>query len=137
MRQLRPSLIVVIAVCALVGGMLGGALTSASAQTAPTVGVETFDVQPDANGYVTLPAGADDGLLSIACTGSWPLGGTNVIPTQVPTNVRSTTTRMRVWNHLGQPVRAPADVFVNCAEAFGTPAAMASFQAKTPNRPHG
>jgi hypothetical protein len=137
MRQLRPSLIVLIAVCSLVGGMLAGALTSANAQTAHSVGVETFDVQPDANGYVILPAGADDGLFSIACTGSFPLGGTSVIPTQVPTNVRPTVTRMRVWNHLGQPVRAPADVFVNCVEDFLSATAMARFQAKTPSHLHG
>jgi hypothetical protein len=136
-RQLRPYLVVLVAACALVGGVLGGALSGASAQPARSVGVESFDVQPDASGFVTLPAGHDDGLLGIACTGGWPLGGTSVIPTQVPTNVRATVTRMRVWNHLGQPVRAPADVYVNCVEDFASAAAMATFQARTPDHLRG
>jgi hypothetical protein len=67
-------------------------------------------VDPDANGYVVLEGGTDIGLQAVVCSGSNPQGGTSQIPAQVMCQLRSTTTLIRVKNHVGANVTAPVRI---------------------------
>jgi hypothetical protein len=61
-------------------------------------------VDPDVNGYVVLDVGTGDGLQAVVCSGSNPQGGTSQIPAQVMCQLRSTTTLVRIKNHVGANV---------------------------------
>ena len=49
------------------------------------VASDVFD--PDINGYASIAAGTNDGILGVECGGSNPQGGTVQIPSQVMTQL--------------------------------------------------
>ncbi|HZD69227.1 MAG TPA: hypothetical protein VFA45_10015 [Actinomycetes bacterium] len=88
-------------------------------------------VDPDVNGYAVLQGGtADIGLQAVVCSGSNPQGGTSQIPAQVMCQLRSTTTLIRVKNHVGASVTAPVRIvlFGDFGEETPPATAQATFQ---------
>src|SRR6266511_4306512 len=87
-------------------------------------------VDPDANGYVVLGGGTDIGLQAVVCSGSNPQGGTPQIPAQVMCQLRSTTTLIRIKNHVGANVTAPVRIILFGDFGAETPptTAQATFQ---------
>jgi hypothetical protein len=87
-------------------------------------------LDPDVNGYAVLEGGTDIGLQAVVCSGSNPQGGTSQIPAQVMCQLRSTTTLIRVKNHVGANVTAPVRIvlFGDFGPETPTTTAQATFQ---------
>src|SRR6266511_4030047 len=102
----------------------------AGAQTVTGDVILSASVVVDANGYVVLGGGTDIGLQAVVCSGSNPQGGTPQIPAQVMCQLRSTTTLIRIKNHVGANVTAPVRIILFGDFGAETPptTAQATFQ---------
>jgi hypothetical protein len=80
-------------------------LTPASGQQAQPeqTFVVSTRVTPNAQGYVILAIGTNDGVLGVVCGGSNPNGGTPFIPAQVMCQLQGDRTVVRVFNNRGTP----------------------------------
>src|SRR6266540_1893819 len=96
-RGTLPAAAVLLALALAVRPRLAGAQTV----TGDVILRASVVVDPDANGYVVLGGGTDIGLQAVVCSGSNPQGGTPQIPAQVMCQLRSTTTLIRIKNHVG------------------------------------
>jgi hypothetical protein len=77
------------------------------------------------NGHASLPAGGQDGVLGLTCTGAAPLGGTARVPGMVITSFGFTDTDLRIIQANGVPVTGT--VRINCVfEAVNTPEGVAT-----------
>ena len=90
------------------------------------VASDVFD--PDINGYASIAAGTNDGILGVECGGSNPQGGTVQIPSQVMTQLGAAQIRLRVFNHVGQ--RVTSLVRINCTIDALVPTAAAAQELK-------
>jgi hypothetical protein len=87
---------------------------------------DVFD--PDVNGYASIDAGTNDGVLGVECGGSNPQGGTAQIPSQVMTQLGAAQIRLRVFNNIGQ--RVTSLVRTNCTFDALVPSDAAAQQLK-------
>jgi hypothetical protein len=105
-------------------------LAGAQTVTGNVIISESVVVDPDVNGYVVIKGGIDIGLQAVVCSGSNPQGGTSQIPAQVMCQLRSTTTLIRIKNHVGANVTAPVRIvlFGDFGAETPTATAQATFQ---------
>jgi hypothetical protein len=110
----RGTLVAAVVLLALALGLAALAvrprLADAQAVTGDVIMSASVVVDPDVNGYVVLEGGTDIGLQAVVCSGSNPQGGTSQIPAEVMCQLRSTSTLIRVKNHVGANVTAPVRI---------------------------
>ena len=130
-RGTLPAAAVLLALAlALAALALRPRLADAQTVTGNVILSASVVLDPDVNGYVVLDGGTDIGLQAVVCSGSNPQGGTSQIPAQVMCQLRSTTTLIRIKNHVGANVTAPVRIvlFGDFGPETPTTTAQTTFQ---------
>ena len=133
MRRLPVALAALLTLTLAAALAAAGLSSTRSAQAQEfeeTVFVDSFVVDPDANGYATLDfRDTDFEEMWLQCAGASPQGGTSQIPAQITTRQpQPLLFQVRVFNHKGFAVTNP--IRVNCTFDIISPVPTTPTQAR-------